>query len=123
MQSGRSWPSECDAPMKLIVSHLEIARTYVTREFYYIQTDLMATYGWKQIEINELSSGAGTLSYKLMDKFGELPETILFWQAYEFVNAQAADIRRLNSHKLFFTDDLHWWNGEERQEQVVSFVM
>jgi len=109
--------------MKLIVSHLEIARTYVTREFYYIQTDLMVTYGWKHIEIDELWNGAGTLSDKLMDKFGELPETILFWQAYEFLNAQAADIRRLNCHKLFFTDDLHWWSEEDRQEQVVSFSL
>jgi hypothetical protein len=94
--------------MKLIVSHLETVRRYVTREFYYIQTDLMSTYGWKQIEICELSHCAGTLSDELVDKFGELPETILFWQAYEFLNAP--DVRKLESGKLFFADDLHWWN-------------
>jgi hypothetical protein len=107
--------------MKLIVSHLETVRTYVTREFYYIQTDLMSTYGWKQIEICELSHCAGTLSDKLVDKFGELPETILFWQAYEFLNAHAADIHNLESRKLFFADDLHWWNDQDRRDQLVSF--
>ena len=109
--------------MKLIVSHLETVRRYVTREFYYIQTDLMATYGWKHIEICDLWNGAGTVKDKLVDQFGELPETILFWQAYEFLNAEAADIRRLDSHKLFFVDDLHWWSEEDRQEQVVSFEL
>lgn len=109
--------------MKLIVSHLETVRTYVTREFYYIQTDLMSTYGWKHIEIRDLWNGAGTIRDKLIDKFGELPETILFWQAYEFLNAQTADIRRLDSHKLFFGDDLHWWNKEERKEQLASFAL
>jgi len=87
--------------MKLIVSHLETVRTYVTREFFYIQTDLMSTYGWKHIEICELWNGAGTLNDKLIDMFGELPETILFWQAYEFLNARAADIGRPESRKFF----------------------
>ena len=109
--------------MKLIVSHLETVRTYVTREFYYVQTDLMSTYGWKHVEICELWNGAGPLSDRLMDMFGELPETILFWQAYEFLNAHAPDIRRLESRKLFFVDDLHWWNDEDRQEQLVSFEL
>lgn len=109
--------------MKLIVSNLETARTYVTREFFYVQTDLISTYGWKHIEACKLWNGAGTLRDKLIDGFGELPETILFWQVYEFLNAQAAEIRRLNSHKLFFGDDLHWWSEGDRQEQVVSFSL
>ena len=109
--------------MKLIVSHLKTVRTYVTREFYYIQTDLMSTYGWKHIEIGKLWNGAGTVRDRLLDEFGELPETILFSQAYEFLNAQAEDIRRLDSHKLFFADDLHWWDEEMRQEQLVSFAL
>ena len=107
--------------MKLIVSHLETLRTYVTREFYYVQTDLMSTYGWKHIEICNLWNGAGSLRQKLIDEFGELPETILFSQAYEFLNAHAAEIRTLDCHKLFFADDLHSWNDEMRQEQLDCF--
>lgn len=109
--------------MKLIVSHLEAVRTYVTREFYYIQTDLMSTHGWKHIEISKLWNGAGSIRDKLIDKFGQLPETILFWQAYEFLNAKAADIRRLDCHKVFLGDDLHCWSKEDRQEQLVSFAL
>lgn len=107
--------------MKLIVSNLEMVRTYVTREFYYIQTDLMATYGWKHIEINELWSGEGSIKQRLIDRFGEQPEIILFWQAYEFLNAEAPDIRHLDSRKFFFGDDLHWWSEEERAQQLGSF--
>lgn len=109
--------------MKLIVSHLETVRTYVTREFYYIQKELMSTYGWEHIEICDLWDGARTVRDKLMHEFGQIPEAILFWQAYEFLNAQAADIRRLDSRKFFFADDLHWWSEEDRQEQIVSFEL
>ena len=109
--------------MKLIVSNLETVRTYVTREFYYVQTDLMSTYGWKHIEVCDLWNGEGTVKDRLIERFGELPEIILFWQAYEFLNAEADDIRRLDSRKFFFGDDLHWWYEQERQDQLGSFAL
>lgn len=93
--------SRWDAPMKLILSQLETVRTYVTREFYYIQKELMSTYGWEHIEICDLWDGARTVRDKLMHEFWEIPEAILFWQAYEFLNAQAADMRRLDSRNFF----------------------
>lgn len=109
--------------MKLIVSHLEALRTYVSREFYFTMTDLINTYGWNHIEIHKLWGGAGTVSDNLLAEFGELPETILFWEAYEFLQAHARQIQRLNCHKCFFADDLHWWNQQMRQMKVVSFAL
>ncbi|HUS10903.1 MAG TPA: glycosyltransferase [Pyrinomonadaceae bacterium] len=109
--------------MKLIVSHLETLRTYVTREFHYLTTDLMRTYGWKHIEIVKLWNGSGTVRDKLIENFGELPETILFCQAYEFLHAHEADIDRLDCHKCFFADDLHWRNEEMRRMKSVSFSL
>lgn len=109
--------------MKLIVSHLETSRTYVSREFYYIIRDLISNYGWRHIEIDKLWNGAGTIRDKLMEEFDELPESILFCQAYELLHAQAKDIYRLNCRKSIFADDLHWWDEQMRQTKSVSFAL
>src|SRR5262245_24069547 len=109
--------------MKLIVSQLEALKRYVTREFYYIMADLTANYGWTQIETYELWNGAGTLRDRLLARFGELPEMILFWEAYEFLTAHASDICRLRCRKIIFTDDIHWWNAEMRRIRQVSFAL
>ena len=109
--------------MKLIVSHLETLRTYVTREFYYTTMDLMSAYGWKHMEIRKLWKGTGTVKDNLIQEFGELPETIIFSQAYEFLQAHAAEIQRLNCHKVFLADDLHWWNEPMRTMKSISFAL
>ena len=96
--------------MKLIVSHLETLRTSVSREFYYIMRDLISTCGWRHIEICKLWNGAGSIKDKFLDEFGELPETILFWEGYTFLNAHAKDIYRLPCRKVILADDLHWWS-------------
>lgn len=110
--------------MKLIVSHLETLRTYVTRrEFYFITTELISKYDWKHIEISKLWNGPGTVRDNIVEEFGELPETIIFSQAYEFLQARAGDIERLNCNKVFLADDLHWWNQEMRQMKSISFAL
>lgn len=109
--------------MKLIVSHLEALRRYVTREFYYITTDLMSHYGWKHIETSKLWNDSGTIREKLIKEFGELPETILFWEAYEFLEAHASEVYPLKCRKFFLTDDLHWWNEWLKRIRLVSFAV
>jgi hypothetical protein len=109
--------------MKLIVSHLETLRTYVTREFYFITMELMSKYGWKHIEIRKLWNGPGTVKENIIAEFGELPETILFSQAYEFLQARATDIQRLDCNKVFLADDLHWWDPQMRQMKFISFAL
>ena len=79
--------------MKLIVSHLEAVRTYVTRELYYIQHDLITNHGWRHIEANSLWHGAGSLEHKLRIAFGKLPELIIFWEAYELVYRYAREMQ------------------------------
>lgn len=109
--------------MKLIVSHLEALRTYVTREFYYIMTELISAYGWKHIETNDLWNGPGTVRGKLLEEFGEIPETILFWEAYELLYSQATEVYRLDCQKCFVTDDLHSWSELMRRRKSVSFAL
>src|SRR5262249_46488951 len=107
--------------MKLVVSHLETQRTYVTREFYYITKDLVSNYGWKHIEINKLWNGSRTVRDNLIEEFGELPAVMLFSEAYEFLQARATDIQRLDCRRCFLADDLHWWDDEMRQMKSISF--
>jgi hypothetical protein len=112
-----------ECAMKLIVSALETLRTYVTREFYYTIRELISTHRWRHIEIHKLWNGAGTIRDKLIDEFGELPDSILFWEAYELLQGQAKDIYRLDCRKSILTDDMHWWNEQMRQTKSVSFAL
>lgn len=107
--------------MKLIVANLEALKGYVTREFYYLITNLIDTHGWKLIEVRRLWNGAGAVSDKLVKEFGELPDTILFSEVYEYVDAHAREIDRLDCRKVFFTDDLHSFTDEMRRMKSVSF--
>lgn len=109
--------------MKLIVSNLKSLRTYVSREFYFIMRDLISTHGWRHIEMCKLWNGAGTIRDKLIDEFGELPGSILFWEGYELLSARAIEIYRLDCHKFILADDLHWWNEQLRQRKLVSFAL
>ncbi len=109
--------------MKLIISHLETVRTYVSRELYYIQHDLITKHGWKHIESDNLWQRAGTLEHKLRDAFGELPEIIIFWETYELACMHVREMQRLKCRKFFFADDLHSWNRTMHEMKVVVFAV
>lgn len=99
--------------MKLIVSELRGWKTYVSREFYHVMSDLIADYGWRHIETFKFWKGPGTVKDTLLREFGELPEVILFWETYNFLAAHVPDVLRLNCHKCILADDLHWWGDTE----------
>jgi hypothetical protein len=109
--------------MKLIVSTLEAWRRYVSREYYFVMTDLMTNHGWRHIETLELWNGPGTIKNKLMEVFGEMPEVILFWEGYNFLIAHTYDLLRLDCHKCVFADDLHWGWREEGQKKFLCYAM
>jgi hypothetical protein len=109
--------------MKLIISELEALRSYVSREFYHVVTDLMANHDWRQIETLKLWQAPGTLKARLLNEFGELPETILFWEGYEFINEHAVDIYRLDCHKIILADDLHWWDERMKRKKCIGFAL
>jgi len=109
--------------VKLIVSHLDALRTYVSRELYFIQQELITTYGWKHIECDRLWYGAGTLENKLRNVLGTVPDVVLFWEAYELLYKHAFDIQGLKSQRVFFADDLHWWNRRMREMKLLSFAV
>jgi len=109
--------------MKLIVSQLEALRTYVTREFYYIMSDLIATHGWRHIESFKFFASRGTLHDNLVSEFGEVPESIIFWEDYDLLLVLAPEIYRLDCRKAVLADDLHYWNERERQKKLAASAL
>jgi hypothetical protein len=109
--------------MKLIVSQLELLKRYVSREFHYVMTDLIQNFGWRHVETDKLAQGNGSLKDKLLDIFGELPETILFWEEYRLLNDHAPEVVRMDCRKCIFCDDLHWFTENMRRSKLAGFAM
>ncbi len=109
--------------MKLIVSQFKAMRRYVSREFYYVMADLIKEFGWRQTEPHRLWPKRGSIKDRLLAEFGELPEIILFWEEFSFLNAHASEILQLDCRKCIFCDDLHWWREEMRRSKLAGFAM
>lgn len=109
--------------MKLIVSGLNALSGYVSREFYHVITELKKVYGWKHIETQKLWRGPGTIRRTLLNEFGQLPETVLFWEGYDFITAHARDMVGLNCHKVILADDLNSRDRRGRKTQLLGFAL
>ena len=72
--------------MKLVVAHLRALDAYVSREFSAIIRELVDAHRWQHVEFRTLWQAGKPLSETLLGLFGELPEAILFWEGYEFIN-------------------------------------
>lgn len=109
--------------MNLVVTHLGALSRYVSREFYYIINDLIAIYGWKQIDTDRLLTSPGTIKLTLLNEFGKLPDTILFWEGYDLLEARTSEVKDLECSKYIFADDLHWWNDRMRPNRLICFAL
>ena len=109
--------------MKLIISELTAWKHYVTREFYYVMTELMGKYGWNQLDPSGIWNDSRPLDEMLLQRFGQMPDVILFWEGYEFLHAYQHFMKRLDCYKIILADDLHWWDEQMRQNKCESFAM
>lgn len=109
--------------MKLLVSELDFLRSYVSREFYHVMTDLITHFNWKHIETQQLLHASGTMKDRLLNHCHELPETILFWEAYHVLARHARDVYALPCRKVIWVDDLHWWDQQMRTGKTVAFAL
>ncbi|HEY7546326.1 MAG TPA: glycosyltransferase [Blastocatellia bacterium] len=109
--------------MKLIVSELGALKGYVSREFYFIMTELIEAYGWKHVETFKLLNARGSLKERILREAGEMPEAILFWESYSLLNPRGRDVLDLPCLKCFFADDIHWWHEDKRFTNYVSFLL
>jgi hypothetical protein len=107
--------------MKLVFAELEALRGYVSREFAYVLTGLVEEHGWRQLDPYEVWRAPGTLRDKLLEALGEIPEAVLFWEGYDFLNAHRGIFERLGCRKYVFADDLHWWNELMRAAKILGF--
>ena len=107
--------------MKLIISEMQAFGRYVSCEFYCVMRELIERFGWTQLETDSLLHGARPLKEELAARLGRLPETILFWESYDFINARALDLLGLDCRKCIFADDLHSWDAKMKQGKRNAF--
>ncbi|HKP71409.1 MAG TPA: glycosyltransferase, partial [Pyrinomonadaceae bacterium] len=91
-------------------------------EFYHVMLALIETHGWKHIDTMELWNAPGTLEDRLLRKFGELPETILFWEGYFFFDRYIREIRRLDAYRCIFADDIHRRDQGTRMSMQMAYL-
>lgn len=108
--------------MKLQISDLRCRGGYVTREFCFVMRDLRDKYGWKHIETRDLCDDRASLKEKILARFGQMPEVILYWEEW-FVARNARDIHRLDCRHCVFSDDLHSRNEEDGATQSIALTV
>lgn len=109
--------------MKLLVSELEVLRTYVSREFYHVMRALITDFNWRHVETRELWNPSRSIRDTLLHLCHELPEIILFWEGYDLLSARTLDLQRLPCRKAILADDLHWWDEGMRSRKTVGFAL
>ena len=106
--------------VKLLISEMRAWSAYISREFYYTMTELVATYGWKHVDTQELWNQPGSLADRLQRQFGEMPSVILLWERYDFFISVLAELRKLPIVTCIFADDLHWTDATMRSQKLAS---
>jgi len=102
--------------MKLLVSWMRELGGYVSREFYYIMQDLISVHGWRQMQPSAMPQCPGSVEECLRNEFGEIPDVVLFWEAYDLFNLVAPALKDLGCRTVLFADDMHMlWGQESRR--------
>lgn len=98
--------------MKLLVADIGAYQNYVSREFFYVMTALIRSHGWKHISAGRLCEPRGPLQGRLVREFGELPDVILFWEAYGAACTLLRELLELPCRRCILAADLHSWGDE-----------
>jgi hypothetical protein len=75
------------------------------------------------LEFAELWDETTPIRDLIRRKFDELPEVILFWEGYSFVNRRAREIHALGCQKAIFADDLHWRDEDVRWSKLLAYLV
>jgi Glycosyl transferases group 1 len=109
--------------LKLIVAPKSALGSYISREFFYIIEDLERRFGWRHVETWELDHDSRPLRTILLEKFGEIPSVILFWEQYHVFNRRAKELQKLNVQIGIWADDLHSFSDSVRLSRIAPFVL
>jgi hypothetical protein len=111
------------AMLKVIVAPKSALGGYVSREFFFIIEELEHRLGWRQIETWELASDHRRLRTILLERFGSIPQVILFWEQFQLFTARAKEIWKLGSQIGIWVDDLHSFDDSVRLSRLAPFVL
>jgi Glycosyl transferases group 1 len=109
--------------VKVLVASMGRLGTYVSREFYYIMQDLIRVHGWRQIEPSVLPRNPASVRATLLDALGEIPEVILFWEAYDLCVAMRPALLDIGCRECVFVDDLHWRDDADREVKSLGLSL
>jgi len=91
---------------------------YVSREFHYTVQDLIQVHGWRHVEPSVLSQHAASSKARLLELFGEVPESVLFWKTHDLFNPIASALKSLGCRVDIFADDLYSPLGDESMREA-----
>src|SRR5260370_3960417 len=111
------------AMLKLIVAPKTALGGYISREFFFIIESLESRFGWRQLETWELANDSRSLRTVLLDRFGSIPEVILFWEQYELFTSRARELWRLGIQIGIWADDIHSFSDAAWLRRVAPFVV
>ena len=111
------------AMLKLVVAPKSALRGYISREFFYIIEELERRFAWKHLETWELAHDRRPLRTILLEKYGTIPEVILFWEHYHLFIIRGREFQRLGSQIGIWADDIHSFNDGVWLSRVAPFVL
>jgi hypothetical protein len=85
--------------------------------------ELERRFGWKHLETWELAHDRRPLRTILLEKYGTIPEVILFWEQYHVFISRGRELQRLGSQIGIWADDIHSFNDTVRLSRVAPFVL
>ncbi len=109
--------------MKVLVSWMNRLGSYVSREFYYIMQDLIRVHEWRQIEPSVLPRNPAAVRATLLDVLGEIPEVMLFWEAYDLCISMGPALLDIGCRRCVFVDDLHWRDDADKEVKSLGLSL
>jgi hypothetical protein len=109
--------------LKLIVAPKSALGRYISREFFFIIETLEHHFSWKHIETWELQYDSRSLRTIFLDKLGEIPDVVLFWERFDVFIQRARELSRIDSQIGIWVDDIHSFSERVRFDRAASFVI
>ena len=107
---------------KLVISELDVRSRYVTREAYHVMKALIDDYGWHHLESQALMSQPSALRQRMRERCGITPDVVLFWEAYNVINAAFLQIFNAEFRVVVFCDDLHWFHEHVQSAKMLAML-
>lgn len=109
--------------LKLIVAPKSALGGYISREFFFIIEILERRFGWRHLETWELADDSRPLRTLFLDRLGNVPEVILFWEQYEVFTSRSSGLKQLGIQIGIWADDIHSFNEATHLSRVAPFVL